>query len=107
MKYPDNKHEQTALHLLPSFLILLDTRTLRGAMERSTLSPETFLEAIETFLFILINYADPFTMDDHKIDYTDYLKRRNELLKALGLHTYLEQAILMSGKTHPAFTSDN
>ena len=107
MKYPDDKYEKMALNLLPSFLILLETRTVQGAMAFSTLEPPLFLQAIETFLFFMINYADPDAMDHKMFDTSDYLKRRSELLKALGLREYLKEAVLLAPGDHPPLTSDN
>lgn len=98
MKYDDDTHRQELLNTLPSFLILVARRTVEASLPFSVLDERTFVEAIESFAFRLINIADPQAMDLKKYDVNEYLKRRAEFFSALGLYEYLNSAILIPVK---------
>lgn len=95
MKYSSNKFEDTACDMLPSFLILLEYRTVMDSVEASVMDAGDFLQIIESFLFLLINIADPKTMLLGNFNVKEYLLRRRELLTALGLKEYLAETSLI------------
>jgi len=102
VKYDDEENQLKLANTLPSFLILLVYRTVEASVPFSTLDERTFVQAIESFIFRLINIADPKAMVVGQYDIDEYLKRRAELLSALGLFEYLNSAALIPVKLSKA-----
>lgn len=104
MKYKYPTHVRKALDTFPAFLLLLRHRTVKDAMEAVGFSDHSematkFITDVETFIFILINIADPEAMEHglFKIDDpADYTKRRNDLLVSMGLQEYGRTTYLLN-----------
>jgi hypothetical protein len=111
MKYPGPTHVNKAMETLPAFMLLLQYRTVKDAMEAighpDNETATKFITEVETFIFILINIADPDSMEHglFKIgDPADYGKRRNDLLVSLGLKEYARTTYLLNPNAlHPQF----
>lgn len=95
MKYPDETYENMMREIFPTFLLLLCDRNLNRSIAASKYSEGEFVQAIEAFLFQIINIADPDAMEG-RYDTEEYFKRRLEFLRSLGLDDYIQNAQLIS-----------
>jgi hypothetical protein len=115
MKYTSPAYVHQALEYLPAFMILLHERTVQNAMEalgalEQSETAVKFITHVETFIFILINIADPQAMEHGFFrvkDPADYNKRRNDLLVSLGLKEYARTTYLLNPNAlHPQFRNN-